>query len=331
MTSGVKMDRRLFLKAALYSGTGLGTYGIYRHFRGGNFSSFSQSENFTPSALSEITPETIYAQRNKVLKKSIYNFSEETKLLSKEMTKYESITNYNNFYEFSTNKEDVAEKSSQWKINDWVLEINGLVENPIKLTLNDIRQIQVEERIYRFRCVEGWSMVIPWVGFPLELLLEKVRPLSAAKYVSFQSYYDEDEMPSGKFAGIDLPYVEGLRIDEALHPLTFLATGLYNKSLPNQNGAPIRLVVPWKYGFKSIKSVTKITLTVSQPPTTWNLANSDEYGFYSNVNPNVDHPRWTQKKERRIGELSLRETLMFNGYEKEVAKMYSGMDLKKYL
>ena len=186
-----------------------------------------------------------------------------------------------------------------------------------------------EERIYRLRCVEGWSMVIPWVGFSLKTLLDKVQPLGKAKYVAFETYYSPEQMQSSIFAGIPLPYVEGLRLDEAFHPLTILATGLYGKTLPNQNGAPIRLVVPWKYGFKSIKSIVKITLTDTEPPTTWNLAAPREYGFYSNVNPQVDHPRWSQATERRIGELGRRKTLPFNGYADEVASLYDGMNLKK--
>ncbi|MDH3494941.1 MAG: protein-methionine-sulfoxide reductase catalytic subunit MsrP, partial [Acidobacteriota bacterium] len=207
--------------------------------------------------------------------------------------------------------------------------------------IDELLKFDQEERIYRFRCVEGWSMVMPWVGFPINALLDRVEPLSKAKYAAFQTFYPgsnpvnlklpegDNGMQSGIFAGIRFPYVEGLRLDEALHPLAILATGLYGKELPNQNGAPLRLVVPWKYGFKSIKSVVRISLTEEQPPTTWNIANSREYGFYSNVNPNVDHPRWSQATERRIGELVRRKTLMFNGYSEEVADLYEGMDLRK--
>ena len=218
-----------------------------------------------------------------------------------------------------------------------------LVNKPKVFGMKELLDIEQEERVYRFRCVEGWSMVIPWVGFPIKKLLDKVEPLSKAKYVAFQTFYD-GENPVGKDvnlpkgsngmqssfgAGIALPYVEGLRLDEALHPLAILATGLYGKLMPNQNGAPIRLVVPWKYGFKSIKSIVRMTLTDKEPPTTWNVSAPSEYGFYSNVNPEVSHPRWSQANERRIGELGRRKTLMFNGYGEEVAKLYDGMDLRK--
>jgi sulfoxide reductase catalytic subunit YedY len=205
-----------------------------------------------------------------------------------------------------------------------------MVRKPRTFDIDELLKFPQEERIYRFRCVEAWSMVIPWAGFPLKTLLDRVEALGTAKYVAFETHYDENVMQSSFSAGIDFPYVEGLRLDEAMHPLTILATGLYGKQMPNQNGAPIRLVVPWKYGFKSIKSVVRITLTDTEPPTTWNIANPDEYGFYSNVNPEVDHPRWSQATERRIGELSMRETLMFNGYADEVAGLYAGMDLKRY-
>ncbi len=314
------MNRRGFLRSGIYLLTSLITFGLYRYFRG----------SMPIETLDAVTPEPIYQKRNQVLDKSIYNFSDETKISSDEITSYQAITNYNNFYEFSTDKEGVAARAENWKIEDWSLEVSGLVEKPFKLSLADIRKIETEERIYRFRCVEGWSMVIPWQGFPLAKLLEEAKPTPKARYVAFESFYDAEKMPFARFAGIPFPYVEGLRLDEALHPLTILATGLYNRLLPNQNGAPVRLVVPWKYGFKSIKSVVKIKLTDTEPATTWNLANPGEYGFYSNVNPEVDHPRWSQKRERRIGELGLRDTLLFNGYEKQVASLYTGMDLRKY-
>ena len=207
--------------------------------------------------------------------------------------------------------------------------VGGLVDKPKTYDLDSIMKIApLEERIYRHRCVEAWSIVVPWIGFPLAALLKEVEPNSKAKYVAFQTLYDRKQMPLGDRAGIELPYVEGLRLDEAMHPLALLAVGLYGETLPNQNGAPFRLVVPWKYGLKSIKSIVKITLTDKQPPTTWNITNAREYGFYSNVNPTVDHPRWTQSQERRLGELFKRKTLMFNGYN-EVAGLYSGMDLRK--
>lgn len=243
---------------------------------------------------------------------------------------FKEITNYNNFYEFSTSKSSVAEYAKDFVTRPWTVEVGGMVSKPKTFDIEELLKIDQEERIYRFRCVEGWSMVIPWVGFPLKKLLDKVEPLGTAKYVAFETYYDKKQMPNASYAGIDLPYVEGLRIDEALHPLTILATGLYGKQMPNQNGAPIRLVVPWKYGFKSIKSIVKITLTDREPPTTWNIAIPNEYGFYSNVNPEVSHPRWSQATEQRIGEFKRRKTLIFNGYADEVAKLYQGMDLRKY-
>jgi sulfoxide reductase catalytic subunit YedY len=246
------------------------------------------------------------------------------------LNSYQEITNYNNFYEFSTSKSAVAGKAANLLTRPWTVEVGGLVRKPRTYDIDELLRIEQEDRIYRFRCVEAWSMVIPWRGFPLKRLLDMAEPHGHAKYVAFQSFYDPDKMQSSFSAGIEFPYVEGLRLDEATHPLTILATGLYGKPLPNQNGAPVRLVVPWKYGFKSIKSVAKIILTEAEPPTTWNVANPDEYGFYSNVNPGVDHPRWSQATERRIGEYGMRETLLFNGYADEVAGLYSGMDLKKY-
>lgn len=240
------------------------------------------------------------------------------------------IAGYNNYYEFSTDKSEVADKARNFVTNPWAVEVGGLVQSPRTFDLEELLKMESVERTYRFRCVEGWSMVIPWVGFPLAKLLAKVQPMSQATHVAFETYYDLKQMPDAGSAGIDLPYVEGLRLDEAMHPLTLMATGLYGKTLPNQNGAPIRLVVPWKYGFKSIKSVVKITLTDKEPPTTWNLANPREYGFYSNVNPTVDHPRWSQARERRIGESGTRETFMFNGYAEQVASLYAGMDLRTH-
>ena len=242
----------------------------------------------------------------------------------------EQITNYNNFYEFGTSKDEPARYARQLVTRPWTVEVGGMVQKPKTFDIEELLKFDQEERIYRFRCVEAWSMVIPWVGFPLKKLLDQVEPLGSAKYAAFETLYDKKIMLSSFSAGIDFPYVEGLRLDEALHPLTILATGIYGKELPKQDGAPIRLVVPWKYGFKNIKSIVKITLTDKEPPTTWNNAASDEYGFYSNVNPSVPHPRWSQAKERRIGELSLRDTLPFNGYGEQVAALYDGMDLKKY-
>lgn len=243
---------------------------------------------------------------------------------------FADITNYNNFYEFSTDKLGVAKKAEALVTRPWTVEVGGLVQTPRTFDIGELLRFPQEERIYRFRCVEAWSMVIPWVGFPLKTLLGLVEPLGNATHVAFETLYEEKVMQSSFSAGIDFPYVEGLRLDEALHPLTILATGLYGRQMPNQNGAPIRLVVPWKYGFKSIKSIVKITLTDREPPATWNIAAPDEYGFYSNVNPNVRHPRWSQATERRIGETGRRETLLFNGYADEVANLYAGMDLSKY-
>ena len=244
---------------------------------------------------------------------------------------YDEITNYNNFYEFGTGKTDPAQHSHNFKPIPWSVSVEGLVKNPATYYLEDIlKDITLEDRVYRLRCVEGWSMVIPWQGFSLSLLINKVEPNSNAKYVQFETILRPEEMPGQRRNVLPWPYVEGLRMDEAMHPLTILSTGLYGHSLLNQNGAPFRLVVPWKYGFKSIKSIVKIRFVEKEPQATWSFVNPREYGFYSNVNSEVDHPRWSQASERRIGEFSRRSTLMFNGYEKQVSYMYKGMDLKKY-
>lgn len=246
---------------------------------------------------------------------------------------FEEITNYNNFYEFGTGKEDPARFSGSLTTDPWSVEIDGLVSRPGSYGLEDIMsKMDIDERIYRFRCVEAWSMVIPWNGFELRQLLDLAGVEPSAKYVRFETLYRPEEMPGQKRAILDWPYVEGLRLDEAMHPLTIMATGLYGKELPNQNGAPLRLVVPWKYGFKSIKSVVKITLMETQPVNTWKAINHREYGFYSNVNPDVDHPRWTQASERRIGGGVFAPriaTVKFNGYEDQVAALYKGMNLSK--
>jgi len=242
-------------------------------------------------------------------------------------TPYNSVTTYNNFYEFGSDKDEPARLARNFRTSPWTISVEGDVAKPRKLDLDAVMKLApLEERIYRMRCVEGWSMVIPWIGFPLNALLKAVEPTSKAKFVAFETYYDSKQMPQAR--GLQFPYIEGLRLDEAMHPLTILAVGLYGETLPNQNGAPLRLVVPWKYGFKGIKSIVRIRLTSGQPQTTWNLTNSREYGFYSNVNPEVDHPRWSQAKERRIGEFLKRPTLKFNGYGDQVASLYSGMDLK---
>lgn len=246
---------------------------------------------------------------------------------------WEEITSYNNYYEFGTGKDDPAKYASSLKTEPWSVKIDGLVDRPGEYDFKDIlSEMTIEERIYRFRCVEAWSMVVPWNGFELADLLAMAGVQDGAKYVAFETAYRPDEMPGVQYPILEWPYREGLRLDEALHPLTIMATGIYGKPIPNQNGAPLRLVVPWKYGFKSIKSIVRITLTDTQPPTSWNMSAPREYGFYSNVNPNVNHPRWSQASERRIGGGLFAKrvpTLMLNGYENEVAGLYEGMDLAK--
>lgn len=245
-------------------------------------------------------------------------------------TSLEDVTHYNNFYEFGTGKEDPAQHAHSLITRPWTVSVEGLVRKPAVWDVDTLLRFPLEERIYRLRCVEGWSMVIPWIGFPLASLLRLAEPLGSAKYVEFVSLHDPRQMPGQRRPILDWPYREGLRLDEALHPLTLLAVGLYGEVLPNQNGAPIRLVVPWKYGFKSAKSIVRIRLVEQQPVTTWMRAAPDEYGFYSNVNPAVDHPRWSQARERRIGEFRKRPTLPFNGYGELVAHLYAGMDLRKF-
>ena len=251
------------------------------------------------------------------------------------VTLYKDASSYNNFYEFGTDKSDPVANAHTLKTNPWSVEIEGMVKKPGKFALEDLLKLSaMEERIYRLRCVEGWSMVIPWVGYSLAELIRKVEPLGSAKYVEFVSLADPKNMPFVGSRILDWPYAEGLRLDEAMHPLTLLTFGMYGEVLPNQSGAPVRLVVPWKYGFKSAKSIVKIRFTDKQPGTAWNKAAANEYGFYSNVNPTVDHPRWSQASERRIGEDGLfakkRPTQMFNGYEAQVGQLYTGMDLKKF-
>lgn len=304
---------------------------------------------------SEITPEHIYNDRRNFIKNlglilsstalstftntgfaalnTLPSFIQSKDHGNEKLTSFKDITSYNNYYEFGTSKSDPQDHAHLLKIDPWSISIEGSVAKPLKLDIDElIKLIPIEERIYRLRCVEGWSMVIPWIGIPLNSLLKKVSPTGNAKYVEFVSLKRPSEMIGQKDDMLDWPYTEGLRLDEAMHPLTILAVGLYGKVLPKQNGAPIRLVVPWKYGFKSIKAVTKIRLVEKMPISTWMKANPKEYGFYSNVNPEVDHPRWTQATERRIGEslLSPRlKTQMFNGYKEEVAHLYQGMDLNK--
>lgn len=241
------------------------------------------------------------------------------------------ITSYNNFYELGSGKRDPMINADKLKTENWKLTVDGLVENPFTLDVEDlIKKYALEERIYRLRCVEAWSMVIPWIGFELNQLIKKSKPLSSAKYVAFESILDKDNLPGQRRNTLNWPYREGLRLDEAMNPLTIISLGLYGRILPNQNGSPIRLVVPWKYGFKSIKSIVKISLVSEEPRTSWNEQSPNEYGFYSNVNPYVSHPRWSQKRERRIGEFRKRDTEMFNGYANFVSHLYSNMDLKKF-
>ena len=290
---------------------------------------------------SEITPEKIYENRRKFIKTlsigfgSIFfsNYSNANIDLTK-ITSFKDITTYNNYYEFGTGKSDPYIKSQNFKTKPWSIKIEGEVERPLEISVEEILSlISSEERILKLRCVEGWSMIIPWNGFSLNQLLSKVTLTSKAKFVEFESVYDPDQMIGQRYPVLNWPYKEGLRIDEAMHPLTTVVTGLYNKKLPNQNGAPLRIFIPWKYGFKSAKAITKIKLVEKMPTSSWMWASPREYGFYSNVNPNVDHPRWSQATERVIGNDIFApriETEMFNGYGDQVSHLYSGMDLKKY-
>ena len=246
------------------------------------------------------------------------------------LTPYRDVTTYNNYYEFGTGKDDPARNARAFQPRPWTVEIAGEVARPARYDLDDVlRQVTVQHRVYRLRCVEAWSMVIPWMGFPLRELIDRVQPTSAARFVEFTTLYAPERMPGQRSAVLPWPYVEGLRMDEAMHPLTLLVTGLYGRELPNQNGAPLRLVVPWKYGFKGIKAIVRIRFVRTQPRNTWAIMAPNEYGFYANVNPEVDHPRWSQARERRIGEFFRRPTLPFNGYGDQVASLYAGMDLRR--
>ena len=307
----VYLNRRLFMRGAILAGSAVATGLIYRQL------------NPPPAVIEErpriaglVTPPSDEAMRQ--------GFK-----VAEAQTSFEDITNYNNFYEFSTEKRSVASEARGFITRPWTVEVGGLVNKPKTFDIDDLLKLAPqEERIYRHRCVEGWSMVIPWAGFPLAALLKQVDPLSSGRYVAFQTLLDPKRLPNQNTSVLDWPYVEGLRVDEAMNPLTILATGLYGGTMPPQDGAPIRLVVPWKYGFKSIKSIVKITLVADQPPATWNIQAPNEYGFYSNVNPGVDHPRWSQKTEHRIGEFTSRNTLLFNGYADQVGYLYQGMDLR---
>ncbi len=308
---------------------------------------------------SEITPKSVFDDRRRFLKTaalagaglaasalpSLPAYAARTKLEGVEKTKwsvenlpendtpnsYEDATSYNNFYEFGTAKGDPKDNAQDFKTSPWEIAVEGACAKPGKISFEDlIKPATLEERVYRFRCVEAWSMVIPWVGVSLGDVLKRFEPTSDARYVYFETLLDPEQMPGQRAPVLNWPYKEGLRMDEAMHPLSILAVGMYGEVIPNQNGAPVRLMVPWKYGFKSIKSIVKIKFQKSMPPTSWNEAAAREYGFYSNVNPKVSHPRWSQASERRIGEIFKRKTLMFNGYEEEVASLYEGMDLRKW-
>ena len=309
-----------------------------------------KSKLYSTPRPSEITSESVYLNRRNFIKRSgavavglslgtyahaalgpLDNLPDSPYSTDEELTSEVSITTYNNFYELGYGKSDPYKNAKYLKTQPWSIAVGGECENPGTYTLEDfVKPYQLEDRIYRLRCVEAWSMVIPWVGFEVNRIIEKSKPTSNAKYVAFRSILDRENLPGQRRNVLDWPYKEGLRIDEAMHPLTIFAVGLYGKVLPNQNGAPLRLVVPWKYGFKSIKSIVAMDFTEQQPPTAWNRSAPNEYGFYSNVNPEVNHPRWSQRRERRIGEFGKRATLKFNGYEEEVASLYSGMDLNKY-
>lgn len=305
------LNRRNFMKAGLLAASAIATGTLYRKLN-------------SPSNPPINTPKLALATTTTAPADSGFRVNEP-------QTSLQDITNYNNFYEFSTDKEYVASAAANFNTTGWKLDVGGLVAKPRTFDLDDLLHLApAEERIYRMRCVEAWSMVIPWAGYSLSKLLEQVEPLSSAKYVAFQTLYDPTRMPGQRRRVLPWPYVEGLRMDEAMHPLTLLATGLYGHALPPQDGAPLRLVIPWKYGFKGIKSIVKITLTSDPPPCTWNIAAPNEYGFYANVNPEVDHPRWSQATEQRIGESGRRPTLMFNGYADQVASLYAGMNLRHY-
>lgn len=297
-------NRRAFLRTAVMAGTALATAGIYR--------GLTQPSSSPPGSGVEPAASLLDGPGGE------------------SVTTFDDITNYNNFYEFSTDKRGVAENAKGFVTEPWTVNVSGLCAKPTTFDLDAIARLATpEDRVYRMRCVERWSMVIPWLGIPLSALLNAVEPLSTAKYVAFVTLFDPVRMPNQRTSVLGWPYVEGLRMDEAMHPLAILATGIYGRPLLPQNGAPLRLVVPWKYGFKGIKSIVTISLTDREPPTTWNKEAPNEYGFYANVNPKVDHPRWSQAYERRIGEFGQRDTLPFNGYGEQVASLYAGMDLRR--
>lgn len=303
------LNRRTFMRAAALAGTATATTLLYRR-------------------LNPPPPVPLEGQKLDDVAKAANDASGFT--TNEQLTPIEAITNYNNFYEFDTAKDGVASAAQGFVTRPWAVSVEGLVHKPRVFDIDELLKFPLEQRVYRLRCVEGWSMVIPWIGFPLNALIKLAEPTGNAKFIQFVTLHDPKRMPGQKLPIMEWPYVEGLRMDEAMHPLTILSVGLYGQVLPAQNGAPIRVVVPWKYGFKSIKSIVKIRFVEKQPPASWNMMQPQEYGFYSNVNPEVDHPRWTQATERRIGEFLRRKTLMFNGYGDQVAQLYSGMDLKKF-
>jgi len=301
-----------------------------------------------PIPASEITPRELFYARRKFLQKAggislaammpnsvwadekLANVGKSPYKVADELTPFKDVTTYNNFYEFGTSKEEPAQNAGSLKTRPWTVTVDGEVKKPKVFDIDELlKMAPLEERIYRLRCVEAWSMVVPWIGYSLAELVKRVEPTGNAKFVEFISLHDPEQMPGQKSSVLEWPYREGLRLDEAMHPLTLLTVGLYGEVLPNQNGAPVRVVVPWKYGFKSAKSIVRIRFTEKQPISSWMLAGPNEYGFYANVNPTVDHPRWSQAKERRIGEFLKRKTLMFNGYADEVGALYAGMDLNK--
>ena len=302
----VYLNRRMFMRAGLLSATVAGTALLYRRLN---------AVDLDTTEMPAIAGLVTAPHANGFW-------------VDEAMTPRPSILNYNNFYEFSTDKDGVAGAAAGFRTSGWQVTVAGLVHKPRVFDLDDLRRLSPpEERVYRMRCVEAWSMVIPWVGYSLSKLLAAVEPMAAAQYVAFETLHDPARMPNQRTDVLEWPYVEGLRLDEAMHPLTLLATGLYGQELPPQDGAPVRLVTPWKYGFKGIKSIVKVTLTATEPPSTWNIRAPDEYGFFANVNPGHDHPRWSQATEQRIGEAGRRPTLLFNGYADQVASLYAGMDL----
>ena len=308
-------NRRSLLRAGVAAGSAIATASVYRWFNPARIIDFASTQAVEVEATTE-SEEELIARGWRV---------------NEPATSELSILNYNNFYEFTTQKEAVAAAAKDFKTDGWQLVVDGMVNRPRSFTIEELHAISPpQERVYRMRCVEAWSMVIPWLGVPLAHLLEAVEPMANAKYVAFETLLDPVRMPGQKTAVLEWPYIEGLRLDEAMHPLTLLATGLYGKMLPPQDGAPVRLVVPWKYGFKGIKSIVRISLVAEEPKTSWNRYAPREYGFYANVNPTVDHPRWSQATEQRIGESGRRQTLMFNGYEEQVAGLYAGLDITKH-